>query len=162
MQRLYSSGRVGHLTFHHVRPNHSFKRTASPPLNSNVRRRIRARTHPHLSENRLRMDHTRSSVFSLLRGPLLFTPQGWIVLANSISCWSLIGASWLIHAPIHFAEMENRTALLLGAWPIVVFLFYVRLCMPHFQTSWVQTVLLGISAASLPAFEAFKLWSGTA
>ena len=36
----YIQALVGHLGFHHVRPNHSLKRTASPPLNSNVRRQM--------------------------------------------------------------------------------------------------------------------------
>lgn len=105
------------------------------------------------------MDYTNSSVLALLRGPLLFTPQGWVVLATCISGWSLAGISWLVGGPIYFSGTEDREQALLLVWPFLVFLFYIQLCMPHFQASWRRALALGISAASLPAFELFKVWS---
>jgi hypothetical protein len=99
------------------------------------------------------MDYERSSVVSLLRGPLLFTPQGWVVLATALLCWTGVAYVWLTHEAGPMEAFQSRTVALFGLWPFLVFLFYVRLCTPHFQASWSQTMLLTVSAASLPVLE---------
>lgn len=98
------------------------------------------------------MDYTRTTVFTLLRGPLMFTPQGWVVLATSAACWSWAAYLWLSGSSIIGAHEAERELVLLLAWPLLVFLFYVRLCMPHFRASWTQTAYLAVTAVSLPAF----------
>ena len=99
------------------------------------------------------MDYERSSVVSLLRGPLLFTPQGWVVLSTALLCWSWVGYAWLSYEAGPEEALLNRAISLFSLWPFLVFLFYVRLCTPHFQASWSKTFLLALSAASLPVLE---------
>jgi hypothetical protein len=103
------------------------------------------------------MDYTRASILSLLRGPLLFTPQGWVVLATALISWLLLADARLSSQPLVFHQLSERGAALLGAWPILVFLFYVRLCMPHFRSSKLQALLLMASALALPLFELLKM-----
>jgi hypothetical protein len=102
------------------------------------------------------MDYLRSSVLSLLRGPLLFTPQGWVVLATAILCWSWIGYLWFGRGAEIATISGDRELLIFSTWPFVVFLFYLRLCSPHFQASWTQSLLLAITAVSLPVFEVLR------
>jgi hypothetical protein len=102
------------------------------------------------------MDYERSSVVSLLRGPLLFTPQGWVVLATALLCWSWVAYLWLAHEAGLIDALQTRDVSLFGLWPFLVFLFYVRLCTPHFHSSWFKTFLLTLSAAFLPALELLR------
>ena len=101
------------------------------------------------------MDYARSSITALLRGPLLFTPQGWVVLTTLVLCW--IGAvfAWGTGNTYFFSGELDRVLMIMGLWPLSVFLFYVRLCSPHFQPSWNQAGFIAIAALSLPAYEIF-------
>jgi hypothetical protein len=111
---------------------------------------------PNLANHNARMDYERSSVLLLLRGPLLFTPQGWVVLLTALLCWAwVVYALFTREAPLSEA-LQGRAVSMLSLWPFLVFLFYVRLCTPHFQPSWNKAMLLAISAASLPALELLR------
>jgi hypothetical protein len=96
------------------------------------------------------MDYTRSSVISLVRGPLFFTPQGWVVLLTLVACWSWAAVVWSTGNGWPFGDDVERALAMLLAWPFLVLLFYVRLCLPHFLASWNNTALLAISALGLP------------
>lgn len=99
------------------------------------------------------MDYTRSPILSLLRGPLLFTPQGWVVVFTLVACWSWAAVVWASgNNTWPFGADVGRTLGQLIVWPLLVFLFYIRLCMPHFRTSWRDTALLALSALALPLF----------
>ena len=102
------------------------------------------------------MDYARTSVLSLLRGPLLFTPQGWVVIVTALLSWSWVGYLWFAGGTGVTAGGRDRELLLFSVWPALVFLFYVRLCIPHFQASWSQSLQLAIAAAALPAFEVLR------
>jgi len=104
------------------------------------------------------MDYLRSSPAFLVRGPLLFTPQGWTVLATAAGCWTLAAVVWLTGSPVLISGGTDRGLLLLLAWPLLVFMFYLRLCMPHFQASWRETAYLAVAALSLPAYSLFEAW----
>ena len=97
------------------------------------------------------MDYTRSPVMDLLKGPLLFTPQGWVVLAICGACWSWAAFSWLTDSPVVIGQDASKGLVMLLAWPLLVFLFYVRVCMPHFKASWAKTAYLVAAAVALPA-----------
>ncbi|MCZ8073092.1 MAG: hypothetical protein O9341_03080 [Paucibacter sp.] len=102
------------------------------------------------------MDYTRKSILALFRGPLLYTPQGWVVLTTALISWLLFADARLHSEPLVIHQLSDRGAALLGIWPVLVFLFYVHLCMPHFRRSWRQTMLLLLSALSLPVVELLK------
>src|SRR6218665_221213 len=108
------------------------------------------RSHLFLPNPNLAMDHLRSPVLSLLRGPLLFTPQGWVVLLTLLACGAGAAVVWAGGSVWPFGPDAGRALSLLLAWPVLVFLFYIRLCMPHFRASWRDTALLTMSALSLP------------
>jgi hypothetical protein len=100
-----------------------------------------------------------SPVSSLLRGPLVRTPQGWVTVASAIASWFWAAYVVATGASEPIAQEPGRAVTLLIIWPFLVFLFYVRLSMPHFRSSWVQACLLAVSALALPAFVVYRAWS---
>jgi hypothetical protein len=96
------------------------------------------------------MDYTQSSVLALLRGPLLSTPQGWCVVLTAVAYWlwaaimALTGAHW----PFKHGTGQGIAGLIF--WPLLMFLLYVRMCMPEFQASWSKAAQLVVAALSLP------------
>lgn len=46
-------------------------------------------------------------------------------------------------------------AVLFGLWPIVSFVFFVRICGPHYQTSAI-TVLLTLAVTAVPFYVAYR------
>ena len=88
MQRLHSSARVGHLTFHHVRPNHSFKRTASPPLNSNVRPQMNTPLLSAAPEQPHRPVHRQSRLKSMSRSKRIFLSVSLLAASLGSGCVS--------------------------------------------------------------------------
>jgi len=102
------------------------------------------------------MDYERSSVFSLLRGPLLLTPQGWVVLITAATCWAAAIYLGITGGLGSLTQEPGRTLTLLLTWPFLVFLFYIRLCKPQFQSSWKQSALLAASALAMPGVELLR------
>lgn len=92
------------------------------------------------------MDYTHQSVSSLLRGPLLFTPQGWVVLASigvyltiALLCW--LGA---LNHPL--AKNLSYVLSFCIFWPFITFLLFVRSSAPYFSPSWLQAMFVAIGA----------------
>ena len=94
------------------------------------------------------MDFTNQPVTALLRGPLVSTPQGLVVLASSAFYWALAlayGVLGLVPPP----GMMRGTAVVMSlAWPFIVFLLFIRDGMPSFAPSWSKAAFLAIGAAA--------------
>ena len=104
------------------------------------------------------MDYLRQPVGALIRGPLLRTPQGLVVLlfttvylvaAALCEFWGIV--PWAGWSP------ERFTTLCLG-WPVILFVFFVRDNQPCFLPSWSNSAWLCLCGAAPLAFVLFGLW----
>jgi hypothetical protein len=104
------------------------------------------------------MDYTRQPVAALLRGPLLRTPQGNVVL--------LFTACYLIAAVLvglfGFAPWAGWTSgkfvAVCLAWPLILFLYFVRDNQPSFLPSWSSATWLSLCGAAPPLYMLFRGW----
>jgi hypothetical protein len=81
------------------------------------------------------MDYTNQSVKLLFYGPILHTPQGFVVLFFSVAylfCAALVG---LLGATPPFGWQEGKTVALCIAWPLVLFMYFVKDNQPSFKAS---------------------------
>jgi hypothetical protein len=104
------------------------------------------------------MDYLRSSVMHLLRGPLLYTPQGWVVLATAAIGWGFASVAWVTGLSIFGEQLTGKELTLALVWPLLVFMFYLNLCAPHFKASRSHTAHLTVSALALPCYMIFEAW----
>ncbi|MDQ8022922.1 MAG: hypothetical protein REI94_13875 [Moraxellaceae bacterium] len=98
------------------------------------------------------MDYFHSPVSRLLKGPLLHTPQGMVVLATGAV--GLAGAiAWGLFelGPALGKSAGQLTVMCLG-WPIIIFLLFVKNGAPGFHPSWRQTMYLLVGALGLPVY----------
>jgi len=100
------------------------------------------------------MDYDRRPVTELLRGPLLHTPQGWVVIATGLlyAVAALLG--WFFGVNLLVAKSSSAFFVLCVAWPFITFLYFVRSSAPHFAPSKARAVELAITAV-LPLGFAF-------
>ena len=92
------------------------------------------------------MDYGALPVTALIRGPLLHTPQGLVVLAASalyLIAATLIAVG-LLPAPFRWPTWS--TVGLFVFWPFVMFLLFVKWNQPDFRASWPAAVWLLLCA----------------
>ncbi|WP_157275017.1 hypothetical protein [Dechloromonas agitata] len=92
------------------------------------------------------MDYTHQPVIALLRGPLVYTPQGLVVLASAVVYFA-IAAAYLVFGitPPLGKDIEVVVALCLF-WPFIVFLFFIKNGMPSFAPSRRGALFLSVVA----------------
>lgn len=89
------------------------------------------------------MTYANQPVAKLLRGPLLRTPQGWLVLAGLAGYWLLallFGIGALI--PPLGKDLGSAVVVCL-AWPLITFLYFVKNGLPDFEASWGRAAMVG-------------------
>lgn len=88
------------------------------------------------------MDYSNQPLSNLLRGPLLNTPQGRVVIAAAISYLALAVfiSLGLVVPPIKSGVSGAIAGCL--AWPFFVFLFFVKNGLPSFKPSWFEAAFL--------------------
>lgn len=96
------------------------------------------------------MDYARLPVTALLRGPLLHTPQGWVVLAYFAGYAAAAAGVWLLQLPVPIGKTPGVFFTLCLTWPFIVFLMFVRHSSPTFASSWGTAAWLALCGA-LPA-----------
>ena len=101
-------------------------------------------------QSRCSVDYTKLPVTALLRGPLLQTPQGWVVLAYAVVYLAAAGVVWLLQLPPPIGKTREVFLSLCFVWPFIVFLMFVRHGSPSFGGSWSATAWLVVYGA-LPA-----------
>ena len=86
------------------------------------------------------MDYTRQSISKLLRGPMLHTPQG-IALLMSIAvylCCAILFAFFDVTPP--FGWSTDKSIAVFIAWPILLFMLFIKQNLPVFAPSWPKTI----------------------
>lgn len=89
------------------------------------------------------------------QGPILHTMEGLIVLFGSgvsllFALLAWLAPSWVFLRP---AESSGHV-ILFGMWPMVLFVFFVKLCAPHFRTRIFTSVAM-LTVAGIPFFKAY-------
>jgi hypothetical protein len=92
------------------------------------------------------MDYTRQSVSALFSGPLLHTPQGWVVLAFSAVYFfgALLFGVFDVEPP--FALRTPDVVFICISYPFILFLFFVKNGIPSFVPSLSGTAWLSFYA----------------
>jgi hypothetical protein len=98
------------------------------------------------------MDYTTASVGSLLRGPLLHTPQGWICVVTLITYIVVAIAVVLFGASAPFAKTTSAALVLCATWPFITLLFWIKGSQPSFASSWAKAVWLLVVGVAPIAF----------
>ena len=101
------------------------------------------------------MSYDRRPVMDLLRGPLLHSPQGWVVLASAVLYALLALAGALLGVSPLFAKSPGAFFSICAFWPFITFLFYVRCGSPTFSPSVSQAAHVAVAAL---APVAYVLW----
>lgn len=105
------------------------------------------------------MDYEKAPVTDLIRGPLLHTPQGWVVLA-SVALYALLAlAVWLFGVSSALGKTPGVALALCFFWPLINFLMYVRWNSPYFKASWSSAAYLLVVALAPVAYAAWRLYS---
>lgn len=102
------------------------------------------------------MDYTRRPVWELLTGPLIATAQGWVVLLAALVYGLLAVGFWRFDIALPLAASRASTGAFCAAWPIVVFVMFVRDGAPHFEPSWTRAALLALAAATPLAIAGYR------
>jgi hypothetical protein len=88
------------------------------------------------------MDYGKLPVTALLRGPLLSTPQGRVVLLYLVAYLAAAALVWLLQLPPPIGKTPEVFIELCIAWPFIVFLMFVRDSSPTFAASWATAAWL--------------------
>jgi hypothetical protein len=81
------------------------------------------------------MAYDHRPVTDLLRGPLLHTPQGWVVVATTVFYAGLALAGAYFGVSPSLAKSPSAFFVVCVAWPMITFLFFVRSSSPNFGAS---------------------------
>ena len=97
------------------------------------------------------------SLGSLFRGPVVHTIEGLVLVCGSVI--SLLFAVFAWFAPPMVGLNPARASInttLFCLWPVLLFVFYVRFCGPHFRQS-IYTSLVMLCAGGFPFYLASLL-----
>ena len=98
------------------------------------------------------MSYANQSAISLLRGPLLHTPQGWAVLAT-VAVYVFIAAILALGFSTPPLGKDLASILVVCAiWPFITFLIFVKHNLPDFRSSWGNAVFVSICAIAPIAY----------
>ena len=90
------------------------------------------------------VDFSNQPLENLLRGPLLHTPQGQVVIVVAIGylALALLFGLGLVIPPIKSGVSGAIIGCLI--WPFIVFLFFVKNGLPSFKPSWFEAAFLAV------------------
>jgi len=105
------------------------------------------------------MDYDHLPVSQLLRGPLLNTPQGKVVIASvPLYCAAaLLGLAFGV-SPLLIKSPSAFFTLCL-VWPFITFLYFVRTSGPSFAPSRARTIEVLIAALVPLALALWRLYA---
>lgn len=102
------------------------------------------------------MDYSSAHVSALLRGPLLSTPQGWVVLTSFVGYYALAGLFALALIPAPLGKAIDTAVILCLFWPFIVFLCFVKEGAPSFKPSLWQTLFVASAALAPVIYVAYR------
>lgn len=105
------------------------------------------------------MDYDRLPVAQLLRGPLLHTPQGWVVLASVALYAGLALLAALLGVSPTLAKTPGAFFVVCLSWPLITFLMYVRSNAPSFNASLSRAVHVAIVALCPVGYAVWRLYA---
>lgn len=88
------------------------------------------------------MNYANGPITEFLRGPLLRTPQGWLVLASFAFYWMLALLMLLTGFNPQPAKEAGASVALALLYPLVVLVFFVRFGIPEFHFSACDSAIL--------------------
>ncbi len=101
-----------------------------------------------MSNVRLIVDFTNQPVTALLRGPLLSTPQGLVVIASCV-CYSTLALAYGVFGLLPpFGKSTGSVVVICLSWPFIVFLLFIKEGMPSFAPSRGKAAFLAVCAAA--------------
>jgi hypothetical protein len=92
------------------------------------------------------VDYSKQSVAAVIRGPLVHTPQGLVVILAGVVYFGLalvFGATGITPP----ADQSTGSAVFFCLfWPFVLFLLFVKHGVPSFNPSWGNAAFLALCA----------------
>lgn len=76
------------------------------------------------------MNYMKRPFSEWIKGPLLSTPQGWVVLLSSMVYGVLAAGFWGFGLAVPISASRESTGVFCACWPFIVFLFFVRDALP--------------------------------
>jgi hypothetical protein len=104
------------------------------------------------------VDYGRLPVSRLLRGPLLHTPQGLVVVAWTGAYLLAALVAYLVGWSPWQGKFQSGFIALCFAWPVIVFVMFIRDNHPEFKRSWGRATWLVIYGALPMLFRAYDAW----
>jgi hypothetical protein len=104
-------------------------------------------------------DYSSQSIASLLRGPLISTPQGWVVVASAVLYAVLALALTVFGLSPPLGKSLGWALGLCIAWPFIVFLMFIKIGLPSFAPSWNRAAFLTVCAAAPMLGAAWRAYS---
>jgi hypothetical protein len=83
-----------------------------------------------------------------VRGPLLYTPQGWVVLGSAVLYVGLALVVAVSGTAPPVLKTHGAFYVLCVAWPFILFLYFVRLNGPSFVASNARALVLAAVAVA--------------
>ena len=93
------------------------------------------------------MDWSQQPLLSFLRGPVIGTRDGRLILIGS--CVSLIFAllAWISPGAINLTGPSFLGEIIIfSLWPAILFVLYVAFCSPDFRPNWLTSLFIAIAA----------------
>jgi hypothetical protein len=113
---------------------------------------------PVNSDDRCFVDYGRLPVSALLRGPLLHTPQGLVVLAWTGAYLLAALVAYLYGWTFWQGKFKLGFIALCFAWPALIFVMFIRDNRWEFERSWRKATWLVIYGALPLLFRAYDEW----
>ncbi len=92
----------------------------------------------------------------LLRGPLLHTPHGWVVLGSAVLYVGLAVVVAVSGAAPPVLKTPGAFYVLCFAWPFILFLYFVRVNSPSFAASSARALVLASVAIAPFIYTAWR------
>ena len=94
------------------------------------------------------MDYTRQPVTALLRGPLVSTPQGLVVITCAVAYLGLAVAYLAFGLSPPLGKTRGAAVVVCVSWPLIIFLVFVKQGIPSFAPSLAKSLFLTLYASA--------------
>ena len=95
-------------------------------------------------------DWTRVSLWRFIRGPVLHTPEGWVMLLGTTVSVCFAALEWVAPGWVSASPgTATGEAILFALWPLALFTAYIMFCAPEFEPGLFSAGVM-IASAALP------------